>query len=267
VPLSGSYREGIGEVFKNIPLVFRSCLISWVVGVAPGAGSAVAGFVSYASAARTCRNPGNFGKGDVRGVIAGDTALHACAGGDLLPTLTLGIPGSTGMAILMGAFLLHGITPGPQVVKQRPDLIYLIVYVLFIAHALSVLLATGFSNIMEKLTRTRAEIISPIIIAFSLVGSYIMREQWQDVPVAAIFGVLGYYMKKHGYHPIPLILGLILGPVAEFGLFQALSYSETGPLIFITRVPSLIILLCILVVVFWPYFGRLYRQVKVKLAA
>jgi putative tricarboxylic transport membrane protein len=262
VPLSGSYKQGVIEVFKNIPLFIRSCLIAWVVGVAPGAGSSVAGFVSYASATKTCKNPETFGKGDVRGVIAGDTALHACAGGDLLPTITMGIPGSNAMAILLGAFVLHGITPGPQIVRLRADLIYLIIFVLFFAHVLSVFMAVGFSNFMEKLTKTRAELISPIIVVFCLVGSYIMREYWQDMFVTTFFGILGYYMRKHGYHPIPLVLGIILGPIAEFGLFEALSISDNGPLIFITRIPSLIILLCILTVIFWPYIERLYLKRK-----
>jgi putative tricarboxylic transport membrane protein len=260
VPLSGSYKQGIIAVFQNMALFVRSCLIAWVVGVAPGAGSSVAGFVSYASATKTCKNPETFGKGDVRGVIAGDTALHACAGGDLLPTLTMGIPGSNAMAILLGAFVLHGITPGPQIVKLRPDLIYLIVFVLFIAHCISVFMALGFANFMEKLTKTRAEIISPLIVVFCFVGSYIIREYWQDMLVTTFFGILGYYMKKHGYHPIPLVLGIILGPIAEFGLFEALSISDNGALIFITRIPSLIILLCILTVIFWPYIERLYRR-------
>lgn len=266
VPLTGSYKEGVLAVFRNIPLFIRSCLMAWVVGVAPGAGSAVAGFVSYASATKTCKNPETFGKGDVRGVIAGDTALHACAGGDLLPTITMGIPGSNAMAILLGAFVIHGITPGPQIVKLRPDLIYTIVYVLFIAHIISVFMALCLSNFMEKLTRARAEIISPIIIVFCLIGSFIIREYWQDMMVTIIFAILGYYMRKHGYHPIPLVLGIILGPIAEFGLFEALSISDNGALIFFTRIPSLIILVCILIVVFWPYGERLYLNIKARFA-
>ncbi len=260
VPLSGSYRKGVIAVFKNIPLFIKSCAIAWVVGAAPGAGSTVAGFVSYASATKTCKNPENFGKGDVRGVIAGDTALHACAGGDLLPTLTMGIPGSGAMAILLGAFVLHGVTPGPQIVKLRPDLIYLIVYVLVTAHVISVIMATGFSRLMEKLTRARAEIISPIIIGLCFIGSYVMREYWQDMLVTTVCGIIGYYMRKHGYHPIPLILGIILGPIAELGFFEALSVSHNGALIFITRIPSLIILLCILLVLFWPLVEKVYAK-------
>ncbi len=262
VPLSGKYIEGIKVVFKNKALFMRSCLIAWVVGAAPGAGSAVAGFVSYASATKTCKNPETFGKGDVRGVIAGDTALHACAGGDLLPTITMGIPGSSAMAILLGAFLLHGLQPGPQIVSLHPDLIYLIIIILFIAHCCSVVLAVGFSNALEKLTRTPAEIISPLIIICCLFGSYIMREYWQDMMVTTLFGILGYYMKKYGYHPIPLALGIILGPIAEISFFQALSSSRNGIWVFVTRIPSLIIFLCILTVLFWPYIERLYKRPK-----
>jgi putative tricarboxylic transport membrane protein len=260
--LVGRYIEGVKAVFKNMGLVARSFLIAWVVGVAPGAGSTVAGFVSYASATKTCKNPETFGKGDIRGVIAGDGALHACAGGDLLPTVTLGIPGSNAMAILLGAFILHGITPGPQIVRLRPDLIYTIAYVLFIAHVISVLMAVFFSNAMVKLTKTRAEIISPIIVVLCFIGSYIMREYWQDMLVTTIFGILGYYMKKSGFHPVPLVLGIILGPIAEFGLFEALSISDNGILIFFTRIPSLIIFLCIVAVVFWPYIERIYKRPK-----
>jgi putative tricarboxylic transport membrane protein len=174
----------------------------------------------------------------------------------------MGIPGSNAMAILLGAFLLHGITPGPQIVKLHLDLVYIIVYVLFIAHVIGVFVAMGLSNFMEKLTRTRAEIISPIIIAFCLLGSYIMREYWQDMMVTTLFSIIGYYMRKHGYHPVPLLLGIILGPIAEFGYYQALSISLNGPLIFITRIPSLIILLCTLLVVFWPYVEKLYVRMR-----
>jgi putative tricarboxylic transport membrane protein len=261
VPLSGSYKKGIAAVFRNIPLLIRSCLIAWVIGVAPGAGATVAGFVSYASAAKSCKNPENFGRGDVRGVIAGDTALHACAGGDLLPTVTLGIPGSNAMAILMSALLLHGVTPGPQIVTLRSDLIYLIIFTIFLAHVISVFMALGFSTGLEKLTKTRAEIIAPIIIVFCLVGAYMIKENWQDMMVATIFGILGYYLKKHGYHPIPLILGMILGRIAEMGLFTALEVSDNGIWIFFTRIPSLVIFLCIVLVIFWPFVQRVYKKV------
>lgn len=262
VPLSGSVWEGIMAVFKNIPLFIRSCLIAWVIGVAPGAGSGVAGFVSYASAVKTCKNPENFGKGDIRGVIAGDTALHACSGGDILPTITMGIPGSATMAMLLGAFALHGIAPGPQIIKFHLDLVYLIVFTLVIAHCISVVMAVGFSRGMEKLTKVQAEIISPLIIVLCLIGSYIGREYWQDMMVATIFGIFGYYLKKHGYHPIPLVLGIVLGPIAENGFFQALSFSRNGLLVFITRIPSLIIFLCVLAVIFWPYIEKLYKKPK-----
>ncbi len=262
VALTGSFKKGIVAVFKNIPLVVRSCLIAWVIGVAPGAGATVAGFVSYASAAKSCKNPENFGKGDVRGVIAGDTALHACAGGDLLPTVTLGIPGSNAMAILMSALLLHGITPGPQIVTLRIDLIYLIIFTIFIAHVISVFMAVGFSRALEKLTKTRAEIIAPIIIVFCLVGAYMIKETWEDMLVTTVFGILGYYLSKHGYHPIPLILGMILGRIAEMGLFTALEVSDNGIWIFFTRIPSLVIFLCILLIVFWPLVQRTYKRIR-----
>jgi putative tricarboxylic transport membrane protein len=198
----------------------------------------------------------------VRGLIAGDTALHACAGGDLLPTVTMGIPGSGAMAVLLAAFALHGISPGPQVIRFRIDLIYLIIFVLFFAHCISVGLAVAFSHFMEKLTKLEAEILSPVIIVLCLIGSYVTREDWQDMLVATVFGFLGYYMKKYGYHPIPLVLGIVLGPIAEKAFFQTITHSKNGILIFFTRIPSLIIFLCVMAVIFWPYIERLYKKTK-----
>jgi len=260
VPLTGSYLEGAREVFRNFGLFLRSCFIALIIGIAPGAGSATAGFVSYASATKTCKNPEKFGTGDVRGVIAGDTALHACAGGDLLPTITMGIPGSGAMAILLGGFLLHGIAPGPQLIKLHLDLVYLIIFVLFIAHCVSVLLSVFFSKGLEKLTTTRPEIIAPIIIIFCLIGSYVTREYWQDMLITTFFGIFGYYMRKFDYHPIPFVLGIILGPIAEVGFFQAISATKYGALIFFIRIPSLIIFLCTLIVVFWPVVEKIYKK-------
>ena len=137
-------------------------------------------------------------------------------------------------------------------------------FTLFVAHCISVLLAVGFSRGMEKLTQLQAEIISPIVIVLCLLGSYISREYWQDMMVATIFGIFGYYLKKHGYHPIPLVLGIVLGPIAENGFFQTLSFSRNGLLVFITRIPSLIIFLCVLAVFFWTYIERLYKKPKIS---
>jgi len=115
---------------------------------------------------------------------------------------------------------------------------------------------------LEKLTKLEAEIISPVIIVLCLIGSYVTREDWQDMLIATVFGILGYYMKKYGYHPIPLVLGLILGPIAEKAFFQTITHSKNGILVFFTRIPSLIIFLCIMAVIFWPFIERLYKKPK-----
>jgi len=152
--------------------------------------------------------------------------------------------------------------PIPSQPPSIVEYLFIIIYVLFIAHVIGVFVAMSFSGFLEKLTKTRAEIISPIIIVLCLMGSYIVREYWQDMLVTTIFSILGYYMRKHGYHPIPLLLGVILGPIAEFGLHEALAISDNGVLIFFTRIPSLIIMFCILIVVFWPFVEKLWRRMK-----
>jgi putative tricarboxylic transport membrane protein len=262
IPLTGSIWEGVKAAFENWRLMIRSCLIAWVIGIAPGAGGAVAGFVSYASAVKTCKNPEKFGQGDVRGVIAGDTALHACAGGDFLPTITIGIPGSTAMAVMLGALALHGISPGPQLMTQRIDLVYFIIWVFLIAHIVGVISAVGFVPLVEKLTKLRAELISPIILVLCFVAAYNSRMFYQDLLLVALFGILGYYMKKLGYHPIPLVLGIILGPIAETSFFEAVSLSKVGIWTFFVRIPSLVLFVCILIILFWPYIERVYKRTK-----
>jgi len=265
VKLTGSIWEGVAACFKHFGVFVRSSLIAIVVGIAPGAGATVAAFLAYASAVKASKNPENFGKGDIRGVIAAETATNACQGGDLVPTLILGIPGSKACAILLGAFIIHGISPGPQLVKTRPDIIYLIIAGLVLAHFICVGISIFFVGAMEKLTTTRAEILSPIIIVFCLIGSYVIREYPQDMLITVIFGIVGYLMQKYGYHPIPMVLGLILGPIAEFGFFQALRYSDNGFWVFFTRPQSVVLIILTLIPVLWPIVKSQKARMKKKM--
>ena len=146
--------------------------------------------------------------------------------------------------------------------KSHLDLVYVIVFVCVIAHIVAFILALFSSGALEKLTKIRAEIISPVIVVFCLFGAFVARGYWQDMLVTTLFGVLGYYMKKYDYNPTPLVLGCVLGPVAELSFFEALGFSDNGVLTFFTRLPSLIIFLCILTVIFWPYLQKLFKKPK-----
>ena len=171
---------------------------------------------------QTCKNNENFGKGDIRGVIGVETANNSKEGGSLLPTLVFGIPGSSGMAILLGAFLILGIVPGPQMITKNLDMVWGMVWVMVIANIFGALTLYPLSRYMGKLVYIRGSVLIPAIMVLASVGAYLIRGFWQDLVLALIFGFLGYGMKRFNYPRAPLILGFILGELAEDYLHKSL---------------------------------------------
>ncbi|MDF1593698.1 MAG: tripartite tricarboxylate transporter permease [Desulfobacterales bacterium] len=207
--------DGTKVVFTEWWLTLRTSVIGVIVGIIPGLGGDAATWICYGHAAQTCKNSENFGKGDVRGVIAVETANNAKEGGALLPTLGFGIPGSSGMAILLGAFLILGITPGPKMLVDHLDLVWGMVWVLVIANILGAVTLYPLSRYMGILAYLRSSLLIPPIMFMTAMGAFLIRNFWQDVILAVSFGFLGYALKRWKYPRAPLILGFILGPLAE----------------------------------------------------
>jgi putative tricarboxylic transport membrane protein len=254
--------QGIKDVFKHKVCFFRSAGIGTTIGIIPGIGGAVANVLAYTVALQTSSHPETFGKGDPEGVIAPESANNAKDGGALLPTVGFGIPGSAEMAVLLGAFILHGLTPGPLLIKDHLE----IVWALIIGLALSNLLASSFgllaSRILIKITRIHLSYVIPVVVAVCLIGAFAIRNDIWDVLLAMIFGFVGFGLRTFGFPIITLVMGYVLGAMAEISFNQSLMMSDTGYRIFFLRPISLILFLSMVLVIFIPFIKRMATKRK-----
>lgn len=255
--LGGSVRDGAAAVFRHPGLLVRSSLIGTLIGIIPGVGGTVASFLAYGHAVRSARDPGRFGYGDLRGVIAPEAAHDAKDGGALLPVLALGIPGSEGTAVLMGALLVHGLAPGRELMTDRLPLVFVLIWSLFLSNWLTSLAGLALVRPLARLTVLRVQVLAPVIFALATLGAYLYKERLTDVAAAFAFGVLGYYMKKHRWPRIPLVIALLLGGAIELNLHVSWRLFELGRLDPWTR-PILIALLALTVFNLWV--PRLQRR-------
>jgi putative tricarboxylic transport membrane protein len=251
---------GVMATLKNPFVLIRCSALGTLMGAIPGVGGTVAGFISYMHAKQTCKNNENFGKGDVRGVIASEAANDAKEGGSLIPTLTFGIPGSPGMAVFLGALILHGIDTGQDIYIIHLDIVYMILLSLVGCHILAAMIGLTLADKMAMLTRLRPALFAPILLVVCLVGSFALRNNVGDVLVTCLFGFLGYEMRKFGFSRIALVLGLLLGKMAETSFRQTL-LMEGGFFAFFTRPISLGLLILIIASVVAPQI-KTYRRMK-----
>lgn len=249
--------QGVKDVFRHWWLTLRCSVIGDVIGMMPGLGGDAAAFICYGHAAQTSKNPEQFGKGTVEGVIAPESANNSKEGGSLIPTVAFGVPGSSGMAILLGAFLILGLTPGPPMLKDHLDLVWSMVWVLVIANLIGAGACLASSRAFAFLTTVRASLLVPFILTFALVGSYLTTGQLGDLVVTLVMGLVGYAMKKFKYPRAPLILGLILGEIAENNLHISLRIWGLG---FLSRPITLVLLVLTIISVLYPVWRGLIRR-------
>jgi TctA family transporter len=256
--LGGSVAEGVRSVFRNFGLFIRSSLIGTVIGAIPGIGSSVAGFIAYGHASQSARDRSRFGKGDIRGVLAPEAANDAKDGGALIPTLALGIPGGTGTAVLLGALSLHGLTPGREMLTDNLTLAFVLIWSLFLSNWITSLLGLALVNPMARLSTIRTTRLIPFILALSVFGALQYRGLVADVVCAAVFGVVGYLMKRYDWPRIPLVIALALAPLLETNLHLTLRLQELGRIDFWSRPLVLLLAALTLAGLFLPPFlGRL----------
>lgn len=208
--------EGIRDTLKEWFLVLRCSTIGSILGAVPGMGAAVIDWIAYGHAARTSKGAAEtFGKGDVRGVIASESSNNAKEGGALIPTIAFGVPGSASMALLLGAFLVHGIVPGPDMLTKHLDLTYTMVWSVAIANILGAGICFFFANQLAKIVLIRIGILAPVILAVVYIGVYQASNDWGDLFALILFGVLGWFMKRADWPRPPVILGFVLGGLIE----------------------------------------------------
>jgi TctA family transporter len=212
--------EGIKDTFRHKWLVIRVGMIGAGLGAIPGIGAAVVDWIAYGHAARTEKGASEtFGTGDVRGVLASEGSNNAKEGGALVPTIAFGVPGSASMAILLGAFLIHGLNPGPQMLTDKLDVTYSMVWSIALANILGAGVCFLFSNQIAKVATIRQSVIVPLILSIVVVGAYQGSTQWGDLYTLLLFGLLGWVMKRLKWPRPPLILGFVLGEIVERYMF------------------------------------------------
>jgi len=208
--------EGVRDTFKHWWLVIRVAFLGSTLGAVPGLGAAIIDWVAYGHAARTEKGASEtFGTGDIRGVLASEGANNAKEGGALVPTVAFGVPGSASMAILLGAFLIHGLVPGPDMLNKDLNVTYTIVWSVALANILGAGLCFLFSDQLAKIAVVRHSIIMPLILTVIMVGAFQARRNWGDLYVLMFFGLLGWVMKRLRWPRPPVILGVVLGGIVE----------------------------------------------------
>lgn len=215
--------EGVRDVARHWWLVLRCGILGTGLGAIPGIGSAVIDWIAYGYAQRTEKNAETFGTGDVRGVIAPESSNNAKEGGHLVPTIAFGVPAGASMAILLGAFLMHGLTPGPEMLTKQLDVTYTIVWSLTLAHVIGALICLAASPWLARVSTVRPEILLPIVLSLVTVAAFEGSHDWGDLLSLFVFGVAGWTMKQLAWPRPPLVVGLVIGPVFERYLYISTS--------------------------------------------
>ncbi|MGH9463625.1 MAG: tripartite tricarboxylate transporter permease [Vicinamibacteria bacterium] len=247
---------GMRDALRHWWLVLRCSWLGAALGAIPGIGSAVIDWIAYGHALKTEKNVENFGQGDIRGVIAPESSNNAKEGGALVPTLAFGVPGSASMAILLGAFMMHGLVPGPRMLDEHLDVTYSIVWSIALANLLGTGLCLAFSNQLAKVASVRVGILLPLVLAIIFIGAFQGSRQWGDLYVLLGFGVFGWIMKRLDWPRPPLILGVVLGGIVERYLFISISRYQWS---WIAR-PLVIIFLAISIL---SVMGPLLRNLRI----
>lgn len=253
---------GAAATFKHCKVWIRGSVLGALIGIIPGIGGTVANIFSYGVQAGTARDREEYGKGKIEGVIAPESANNAKEGGALIPTLAFGIPGSASMAILMSILMLKGIAPGPDMISKNLDITVSFVLVLIIANIMASFLAILMTPFLERVTRISIHRLAPVIIVICTLGAFSVNRRIADVMVAMLFGLVGFYMRKYDYSPAPFIIGFLLGNRMERALH--ISLRAWGPLFFIQRPISLVLLCCIIILVLWPYLKEKFIVSRLK---
>jgi putative tricarboxylic transport membrane protein len=243
---TGIVSDAVGRVWPSLAdlrhcvgSILRGTSLGAILGVLPGGGALLASFAAYTLEKNVARPPRDFGRGDIRGVAAPESANNAGAQTSFIPMLTLGIPGNPTMALMIGALMIHGIAPGPRVMTDRPGMFWGLIASMWIGNLMLVVLNLPLVGLWAKLLRVPYRLLYPAIIVFCCIGAYTINTKPFDLFVMAFFAVFGYVALKLDCEPAPLVLGFVLGPMMEENLRRALLISRGDPMVFVTEPISL----------------------------
>jgi putative tricarboxylic transport membrane protein len=257
----------LGELWALRNTIFRGLGIGFIIGCIPGAGATVASFVSYGVEKQVSKHPEKFGTGVWEGLVASETSINGSTGGAMIPLLTLGIPGSGATAVMMGAFLLHGIQPGPLLFTKTPEAVYTIFVGMMVCNLIMIVAGLFTARFFSELMRVPENILGAFIITFCLIGAFALRNDMADVWFMALFGILGYLMRRYGLPIPPLILGVILGPLAESYFLTTMIGEANNYWVFFTRPLSGCLMVFSIALLIMPFIRTLIKKGRKKPAA
>ena len=252
----------VGEVKRSIGAIIRGSIVGISLGIIPGVGTIVPTIVSYALEKKLSKRPEEFGNGAIEGVAGPETANNAYASAAMIPLFTLGIPGSPTIAILVGAFMMNGLQPGPFLFRDHPDIVWAIIASMYVGNAILLILNLPLVGVWARLVNIPYSILFPVILALTVVGSYVVSHSIFDVWLLIVFGVVGYLFRKMNIPAAPLALTLVLGPLMEKALRQSMSMSGGDPSILLRSPISAGLLVLSFVIIGTPLVrGMLARLV------
>ena len=228
LPTRQDWKDSVGPII-------RGSFTGFFLGILPGGGSILSSFVSYSMEKKISKHPEKFGTGIIEGIAGPETANNAATGGAFVPLLALGIPPNIVMALLFGALLVHGVYPGPMLIKQHPEIFWGTIASMYVGNAMLLVLNLPLIGLWVKLLKVPYRILFPLILLFTLIGSYTINNKTFDVLVMVFFGLVGYILRKFQYEEAPLILAFILGPILEQAFRQSLIMSNGSLGIFVSR--------------------------------
>ena len=261
------YKFSFRDLFYY-PKIYLICgIVGVIVGIIPAAGASIAAFLGYDTAKRMSKTPEEFGKGCREGIAGPETANSGIKGGSLIPTMTLGIPGNAVTAVMMGAFMLHGMTPGHDLFSPaRASITFPFIVGFFIANIMVLVLGLSASEQFAKVNRIPRHLLAPVILVLTVIGAFAIHNSYIEVYIMLAMGVLGYFLRRFDFDVGPLVLGFILGPIVERGFMRTLLINggdiNATLLSFVTR-PICIVLLVLSIL---SIFGPLYAAHKAKKA-
>jgi len=256
------------EIFKRIwRTMAKSSIIGVIIGILPGIGATTAAMVSYSEAVRSSKNPEEFGTGIPEGIAAPETANNAAAMGTLIPLISLGIPGGATAAVLLGAFVLHGLQPGPMLIVNAPDLVYTLFIALLLGNILILLLSKPFIRVFSKILNIPYMALGPMILVFCIIGTYAVNKSVFDIWIMLLFGLLGYLFDKIKFPISTIILGLVLGPLTETEFRRSLEMSNGDFSIFFTRPISCGLLILAAIAFIYGLYKTYKKQSSVRVIA
>jgi putative tricarboxylic transport membrane protein len=240
----------------------RSSILGFFIGLIPGTGASIPTVLSYTIEKKLSKHPEKFGTGVIEGVAGPETANNAYCGGAMIPLLTLGIPTSPAMAVLVGGFLIHGITPGPSLFNEHPEIVWPVIASMFIGNLLLVIMNLPLASIWAQITRVPNRILFPIIVIISLLGVFSVNNSIFDVYIMVVAGIIAYFLKEADFPMTPFILTFILGDRLELSLDQSMTILRGNPALFFTRPICAVLLVIVFCVLVFSALGKNFIKEK-----